>query len=82
MEYEKLKDLVYKYKTNYEHGFTNIEIQNLLEELNINERRFNKALGCNTCMIIDGNIITYHTDVLKGIVCSLENREQSFFEFD
>jgi formate dehydrogenase assembly factor FdhD len=82
MEYKKIKDVVYNYKTKHEHGFTKTEIDNLLEELNINENRFNKALGVNTCMLIDGEVITYHTDVLKGVVCAIENREQNSLEWD
>ena len=82
MEYKKLKDVVYNYNTKYKNGFTKTEIDNLLEELNINERRFNKALGVNTCMLIDGEAITYHTDVLKGVVCAIENREQNSLEWD
>lgn len=82
MEYKKLKDIVYKYKTKYENGFIKSEIDTLLQELNINENRFNKALGVNTCMIIDGEVITYHTDILKGLVCAIENREQNNLEWD
>lgn len=82
MEYNKLKKIVYKYKTKYENGFIKSEIDTLLEELNINENRFNKALGVNTCMVIDGEVITYHTDILKGLVCAIENREQNNLEWD
>lgn len=82
MEYKKIKDTVYNYKTKNEHGFTKTEIHNLLVELKINEKRFNKALGVNTCMLIDGEVITYHTDVLKGVVCAIENREQNSLEWD
>ena len=81
-EMKEIKDLVYNYKTKYKQGFIKKEIDKLLEELNINENRFNKALGVNTCMLIDGEIITYHNDILKGIICALENREQNSFEWD
>ncbi len=81
-EYEKLQKKVFDYNTKYKEGFIKSEIEQLLEELNINERRFYKALGVNTCMLIDGDVITYHTDILKGVVCAIENREQNSLEWD
>ena len=48
-------------------GLTNDEIKVLLKERNINEKDFNKALGTNTCMIINGQTITYHTDIDKAL---------------
>lgn len=82
MKYEQLKEKVYNYNTKYSAGFIKTEIEQLLEELNINEKRFYKALGVNTCMLIDGNVITYHCDILKGVVCAIENREQNSLEWD
>jgi hypothetical protein len=82
MKYEQLKEKVYNYNTKYSAGFIKSEIEQLLEELNINEKRFYKALGVNTCMLIDGNVITYHCDILKGVVCAIENREQNSLEWD
>lgn len=81
-EYEKLQKKVFDYNTKYKEGFIKSEIEQLLEELNINEIRFYKALGVNTCMMIDGDIIFYHTDILKGVVCAIENREQNSLEWD
>jgi hypothetical protein len=81
-EYEKLQKKVFDYNTKYKEGFIKSEIEHFLEELNINERRFYKALGVNTCMLIDGEVITYHTDILKGVVCAIENREQNSLEWD
>ena len=81
-EYEKLQKKIFNYKTKYVEGFIQSEIEHLLEELNINERRFKKALGVNTCMMRDGDIIVYHTDILKGVVCAIENREQNSLEWD
>lgn len=81
-DYEKLQKKVFDYNTKYKEGFIKSEIEQLLEELNINERRFYKGLGVNTCMLIDGDVITYHTDILKGVVCAIENREQNSLEWD
>jgi hypothetical protein len=82
VKYQELKDKVYNYNTKYSAGFIEDEIEKLLEELNINEKKFYKALGVNTCMMIDGKIITYHSDILKGIVCAIDNREQNSLEWD
>ena len=81
-DYNKIDKAVMDYPTKYREGFVKSEISELLEKLNVNERRFNKALGVNTCTMIDGNIITYHTDIIKGIVCAIEDREQSGIEWD
>lgn len=82
MKYQEIEKIVLKYKTKYKEGFIQSEIDDLLEKLNVNEKRFNKAMGVNTCMVIDGNLITYHKDVLKGVVCAIENREQNIVEWD
>jgi hypothetical protein len=81
-EYQKLQKKVFDYNTKYKEGFIKSEIEQLLEELNINERRFYKALGVNTCILVDGDVITYHTDILKGVVCAIDNREQNSLEWD
>jgi DNA-binding transcriptional regulator YiaG len=48
-------------------GLTNNEIKELLKEQKINEKDFYKALGINTCMIINGETITYHTDIDRAL---------------
>jgi hypothetical protein len=48
-------------------GLTNNEIKALLKEQKINEKDFYKALGINTCMIINGETITYHTDIDRAL---------------
>jgi hypothetical protein len=81
-DYKKIEKEVLQFKTKYTNGFIGSEITELLEKLNINEKRFNKAMGVNTCIIIDGQIITYHTDIIKGIVCAIEDRGQNILEWD
>ena len=63
-------------------GFTSDEIKTLLKNLNVNEEKFNEAMGVNTCAIIDGQIISYHIDIIKGLVCVFENRQQNSMEWD
>jgi len=48
-------------------GLTNNEIKALLKERKINEKDFYKALGTNTCMVINGETITYHTDIDRAL---------------
>ena len=80
---KKLQDLVYNYKTKYEHGFTGLEIQDILNKFpDINMDKYNDAMYCNTCMMVDGLIITYHCDLLLGLCCGLENRSPTFAEWD
>ena len=48
-------------------GLTDNEIKALLKERKINDKDFYKALGTNTCMIINGEVITYHTDIDRAL---------------
>ena len=78
----KISDIINNYPTKYPYGFTASEITNILEEYDIDKDKFYNALGINTCMVIDGQTITYHCDILKGLNCVLENRNQTFEEWD
>jgi hypothetical protein len=82
MEYKKIKEIVNNYKTKNKEGFTRTEIEDLLEQLNVNERKFNKALGIITCLVINGESITFRTDIIQGILCAVENREQNSLDWD
>lgn len=82
MTYKELEDKVYNYPTKHEEGFMREEMQALVNEMNLNLASFYEKLGVNTGLMKGKDSITYHTDVLKGIVCVLENHEQNIFEFD
>lgn len=79
---ENVEEFIYEYSTKHKQGFTVYEINTILEEYGIDKNNFYTALGVNTCMIIDNEFITYHCDVLKGLRCVIENREQTFEEWD
>jgi len=79
---ENVESFVYDYPTKHVKGFIGKEIIEILEKYEIDKDRFFDALGVNTCMMIDGEIITYHCDILKGLRCVIENREQTFEEWD
>jgi hypothetical protein len=63
----KLEQVVYGYRTKHERGFTTKEMNKLCRELKVNEDSFHEALGVNTVMMIEGETITYHVDVLNAL---------------
>lgn len=79
---KNITNIVNKYPVKYEYGFTSEEIKNLLKEYDLNPESFYNALGINTCMIIDGQTITYHCDIEKALFCVVENRNQNIWEWD
>ena len=55
----------------------------LLSTFNIlSNSKFDDALGINTCMFIDNELITYHCDILTALRCVTENREMRSYEWD
>jgi hypothetical protein len=82
-EYIQLEKLVYNYKTRNEAGFTAAEEKELLKQFpNISMDKYYDAMRGNTCMMGEGGIITYHCDILKALICGLENRELTLSEWD
>ena len=79
---KNLDDIINNYQTLYDKGFTGIELNQLLEKYSIDIDSFYEKLGVNTVGVIDGKFITYHCDIIKGIRCVLENREQTLDEWD
>lgn len=79
---ENVESFVYDYPTKHVQGFLGSEIMTILEKYEIDNDKFFTALGVNTVMSIGGQFITYHCDILKGLRCVIENREQTFEEWD
>lgn len=79
---ENVETFVYDYPTKHVQGFLGSEIMTILEKYEIDNDKFFDALGVNTCMMIGGQFITYHCDILKGLLCVIEDREQTFEEWD
>lgn len=78
-----IEQVIEKFKTKYKEGFTYSEIDELLKYFpNINMKKYNEAMICNTCMIIDGESIIYHCDVRTALYCGVENRNLRTEEFD
>lgn len=83
MKPDKLETDVLTFPTKNSQGFTYSEIQLLLESYpSINHEKFNEALMGITGLLIDGEFITYHGDVLLALRCGLENRSPTLFEWD
>ena len=80
---KSIEDVVNGFKTKHKRGFTKNEIRELLKDYpNINMDKFNSALmGC-TGMLIDGEFITYHCDIITALRCGIENRDMYFWEWD
>lgn len=79
---KNITNVVNNFPVKYEYGFTASEINTLLTEYDLNEDLFYQKLGVNTCMVIEGQTITYHCDIEKALFCLVENRDENFLEWD
>ena len=79
---ENIEDYIYNYPTKYKEGFTHGEMLIIIYENHLGKARFFDKLGVNTCMMRDGEIITYHCDVLLAARLCIENREMRWDEWD
>ena len=83
MTNKEIEDYIYKYHTQYERGFTREELLKIKGEFPaINDEKFNDALMVTTGMVIDGNFLTYHVDLVTALRCGLQNRDMYGHEFD
>jgi hypothetical protein len=78
----KAEEIVRNAKRKNEIGFTGSEIKQLLIDNNIDSDKFYDALGVNTCVMIDGEIITYFWDIEKALDCVINNRDMDITEWD
>jgi len=67
--------LISNYKTKYKIGFTNKEISKILLKLEISPSVYNDSFGINTCAVIDGQYVFYHSDVFRTIINILKNKQ-------
>lgn len=80
---ENIREKVYSFKTKNKEGFVQSEIDALLKEYpEVNMDKFNNALRGNTCMMLDNEIVMYHCDIEKALICGIENRNLSIGEWD
>lgn len=80
---DKLHCLVYSWPCKNAGGYTQEEMDELLKKFpDINMEKFDKALMGNTCMLVEGETIRYHCDILKALRCGIENRDLHLWEWD
>ena len=79
---ENLHEFIYNYPTKHQYGFMGSETNEILEKYEIDKDKFYDALGVNTCMIIDGEILNYHCDIELALRCVLEDRDKNLSEWD
>ena len=79
---DEVSEAVSKFPTKNKEGFTDNEIKQLCEMFKIEEKKLNTALGTNTVIMIDGEIITYHSDVEMALICCVEHRDMNALEWD
>lgn len=71
------------FKTKYEEGFTESEIDLLLKDFpNINKEKFYNALNGTTGIVKNDEYLSYHCDIEKALVCGVENRNLYSYEWD
>lgn len=68
----------------HELGYTQKEVDAILEKLNISKEEYNKKFGVNTCAVDEetGEALYYPWDVELAIRCCQENRDKCIFEWD
>lgn len=80
---KEVTEKVYSFKTKHKHGFTNNELDILLKDFpNISMEKFENALMGNTCILIGGDVVKYHSDIEKALICGLQNRDLNVYEWD
>jgi len=78
-----ISERVNNYQTKYEEGFTPSEIDELLKEYpKIDMNKFNEATSGVTGMMIDGEFVTFHCDIVLAIKCGMEKRNVRGYEMD
>lgn len=68
----------------YELGYTKKEVLDIIRPLGINHKTFWKKFGVNTCALHPetNEVLIYGCDIELTIICCLENRDKTFFEWD
>jgi hypothetical protein len=82
-QYSELENMVINHPTKHKEGFLVSEEKELLEKIGgVNMDKYFSVLRGNTCIMTEDGIVTYHCDILQALVCGLENRDLTYFEWD
>lgn len=79
---DNLTEVIDNFPTKNKRGFTRSETHALLDKYNIDVKVFGKEMGTNTAMVIDGETVSYASDIELTIRCILRGRNKNAFEFD
>ena len=78
-----IHEKVYTFPTKHKEGFVQSEVDQLLRDYpDIDIEKFNSALMGNTCMVKEGEIVQYHWDIEKALLCGIEKRNLNNYEWD
>lgn len=79
---ENLSEMIDAFPKKHKHGFLRVEIESMLDRYSLDKKKVYTEIGVNTCMMIDGESVTFDNDVELGIRCVLRGRSKSAFEWD
>jgi len=81
--YEMVQNYLDNFVKKYDAGFTKDDINVIINYFDImNMSKFQSTLEGITGIVIEGEFVTYYTDVHKAILCGLENRDLTLTEWD
>jgi len=80
----EVTEIVHNFNTTEDIGFTSVEQALLLMQHfdGINMERYYNAMFCNTMAVVNGITRTYHCDIITAIMCGIEDRDMTYFEWD
>lgn len=68
-----ITSLVNNFKTKYADGLTNQEVEKVIKKTHgVNRDKFNDSMNCNTCALIDNEIVNYRHDVIQALAISIK----------
>ena len=79
---ENLSEMIDAFPKKHKHGFLRVEIESMLDRYNLDKKKVYTEIGVCTGILIDGEPVTYDTDVELGIRCVLRGRKKNVFEWD
>ncbi len=84
---EKLLELIKNYDRKYYPSFTTKEKDDITSKAlemfpNMNMEKYDDAMMCLTCKIVDGDTLFYERDIRNALICAFENRDLTISEWD
>ncbi len=83
---EFVEKVIDEFVTDSDYGFNPREVQEIItivsKKYPFNTEKFYEAVSGDTCILQNGVPIRYHCDILKGLICGIEDRCIKLSEFD